>query len=85
MFKISINKSSDSNNKTKQNRLWFTLRQVGVGVSEARRLTGLSTEQTVQIWTSLVLATGFNGVALRATSDEDFLAVFNAHFRLLLN
>ena len=50
---------------------------VGLGVLEAWLLTSLSAEKSIQIGTSLVLATSLDRVALRAASHEDFLSCFN--------
>lgn len=50
---------------------------VGVGVGESGGLAGLAAHQTVQVRADLVLATGLDGVALRATLDEQLLALLN--------
>lgn len=53
-----------------------TLLLVGVGVREALYLTGLSAENAVQVGTDLVGATGFNSVALQASSLEQGSTLF---------
>lgn len=54
-----------------------TLGLVGVGVGESSGLAGLTAHQAVQVRADLVLATGFDGVALGATLDEQLLALLN--------
>jgi len=44
---------------------------VGVGVGEARNLTGLTAEKTVELRANLVALAGLQGVALCATGLEE--------------
>lgn len=64
-----------------------TLSLVGVCVGETGCLASLATDQTVQVGSNLVLATGLHSVALCATLHEQLLALLNitswhAHYSL---
>lgn len=64
-----------------------SLSLVGICVGEAGSLAGLATDQTVQVGSNLVLATGLHSVALCATLNEQLLALLNitswhAHYSL---
>jgi len=50
---------------------------VGVRVRESGRLSGLATDQSMQVGSHLVLAAGLNGVALGATLHEQLLSLLN--------
>merc|ERR1719195_380633 len=53
---------------------------VSLGVSKAGSLSGLSAPNSVKVGSLLVLATGFNSVALGAGLGENLFSVIGAHF-----
>ena len=53
----------------------LTLGLIGIGVGESGCLSGLPSDQTVEVWPGLVLASGLDGVALGALLDEDLLSL----------
>lgn len=48
---------------------------VGVSVAESGRLSSLASEESGQVGSDLVLATGFDGVALGASLNEELLSL----------
>lgn len=69
-----ISKKHTRNRNQWPNPCTFAL--VGVSVGEAWLLTGLATEEAVEVGPHLVLSPGLNSVALSTPLDEELLALF---------
>ena len=59
---------------------------VGICVSESKSLTCLPPKQTMEVWTSLVLASLFYSMALGVLLNKNLLALLNVtHFKIVLS